>query len=140
MQQSATSVPFTFGLLMLGQALHSIEEYVGRLWETFPPARFVSGLISGDLELGFLVANVVIVTFGVWCFRWPVSRRWRSATAIASGWAVIELINGVGHALWALRQGGYVPGVATAPILLVLSLILFSQLRRTRDRESTRAA
>jgi hypothetical protein len=51
----------TFGLLILAQAAHSIEEYAGRLWESFPPARFVSGLVSDDLRLGFLVLNVALV-------------------------------------------------------------------------------
>jgi len=118
-----------FGLLILAQAAHSIEEYAGRLWESFPPARFVSGLVSDDLRFGFLLANVVLVTFGVWCYLWPVSRRWRSARAFALGWALVELINGVGHPLWALRQGGYAPGVATAPVLLVLATIVLAQLR-----------
>ncbi|HEY5547412.1 MAG TPA: HXXEE domain-containing protein [Gemmatimonadaceae bacterium] len=120
----------TFGLLILAQAAHSIEEYVGRLWETFPPARALTGLVSPDREFGFLVINVGLVTFGVWCFLWPVSRRWRAATGIATGWGIIELINGVGHPLWSLRQGGYTPGVVTASILLVLSLVLLAQLRR----------
>ena len=122
----------TFGLLILAQAAHSIEEYAGRLWESFPPARFVSGLVSDDLRLGFLVLNVALVTFGVWCYLWPVSRRWRSARAFALGWALIELINGVGHPLWALRQGAYAPGVATAPVLLVLAITLLAQLRALR--------
>jgi hypothetical protein len=119
----------TFGLLILAQAAHSIEEYAGRLWETFPPARFVSGLVSSDLRLGFLIGNVALVTFGVWCYLWPVSRRWPSARAFALGWALVELINGLGHPLWALRQGDYVPGVATAPVLLVFSVMLLAQIR-----------
>ena len=129
----------TFGLLILAQAAHSIEEYFGRLWESFPPAAFLTSLVSQDGEFGFLVINVALVTFGVWCYLWPVQRRWRSATGIATGWAIVELINGVGHPLWALRQEGYVPGVATAPILLVLSLLLFSQLRKIREVESAPA-
>lgn len=133
-------VQLTFGLLILAQAAHSIEEYFGRLWESFPPAAFVTGLVSQDREFGFLVINVALVTFGVWCYLWPVLRRWRSATAIATGWAAIELINGVGHPLWALRRGGYAPGVATAPLLLVLSLMLILQLRQIRETESSRAA
>ncbi len=133
------SVQLAFGLLILAQAAHSIEEYVGRLWESFPPAAFLSELVSQDRELGFLVINVALVTFGVWCYLWPVLRRWRSSTAIATGWAAIELINGVGHSLWALRQGGYAPGVATAPILLVLSIRLFSQLRKIQEGESAPA-
>ena len=122
----------TFGLLILAQAAHSIEEYFGRLWESFPPARALTGLISADREFGFLVLNVALVTFGVWCFLWPVLKRWRSATAIATGWAIVELINGVGHPLWTVRQGGYTPGVATAPVLLVLSIVLLVQLRNRR--------
>jgi hypothetical protein len=125
MKQSGTSL--TFGLLILAQAAHSIEEYRGRLWESLPPARLVSGLISQDLELGFLAANVAIVTFGVWCFLWPVSRCWRVSTAIAFGWAAIELINGLGHTFWSLRQGGYTPGVVTAPFLFVLAIVLLRQ-------------
>lgn len=60
-----------FGALVLAQAAHSLEEYMGRLWESFPPARFLTGLISQDLEQGFVVINVSLVAFGVWCFLWP---------------------------------------------------------------------
>jgi len=38
-----------FGLLVLSQAVHSIEEYVSRLFDVFALTRFVSGLISRDL-------------------------------------------------------------------------------------------
>jgi hypothetical protein len=118
-----------FGVLVLAQAAHSVEEYVGRLWESFPPARFVSGLISPDLEFGFLVVNVLLVTFGIWCFAWPVRRGWSSAVPLAWGWVTVEVINGIGHPLWTLRQGGYTPGVATAPVLFVLALYMAFQLR-----------
>ena len=43
---------------------------------------------------------------------------------------MIETTNGVGHPLWSLRQGGYTPGVITAPILLVLALYLGVQLQK----------
>ena len=118
-----------FGALVLAQAAHSVEEYVGRLWESFPPARFVSGLISPDLEFGFLVVNVSLVTFGIWCFAWPVRRGWSSAVPLAWAWVIVEVINGIGHPLWTLRQGGYTPGVATAPVLLLLALYMALQLR-----------
>jgi hypothetical protein len=38
-----------FGALVLAQAAHSTEESVGRLWESLPPARFISDLASDDL-------------------------------------------------------------------------------------------
>jgi len=122
-----------FGLLILTQAAHSIEEYSGRLWESFPPAYFVSGLVSTDRELGFLVLNAALVTFGTWCYLVPIRRRWPSAAGITLGWSLIELINGVGHPLWSLRQGGYTPGLATAPVLLVLAIILIARTRAIRD-------
>lgn len=119
----------TFGALVLAQAAHSIEEYAGCLWESFPPARFLTGLISQDLELGFIVINGTFVAFGAWCWLWPVRRAWPSAPVIGGMWVVVELINGVGHPLWSLRQGAYTPGAATAPVLLILALYLAWQMR-----------
>jgi hypothetical protein len=119
-----------FGALIVAQAVHSVEEYLGRLWESFPPARFVSGLVSDDLERGFIVANVALVSFGVWCWLWPVRRGWQAAAPLAWAWAVVETVNGIVHPLWTMRQGGYTPGVASAPVLLVLALYLARQLLR----------
>lgn len=124
-------IKLAFGALIVAQAAHSIEEYVGRLWESFPPAAFLTGLISSDGELGFLVLNIALVAFGVWCLMWPVRRDWPTARAFVWFWVVIETINGIVHPAWSLRQGAYTPGVATAPILLVLALYLAFQLRRT---------
>jgi hypothetical protein len=119
-----------FGALVLAQLAHSSEEYVGRLWESFPPARFVSGLISGDLERGFLIANAALLAFGLWCWLAPVRRGWRSAIPLAWGWVALESLNGIGHLLWTLRQGHYTPGVGSAPALLIAALYLASQLLR----------
>lgn len=128
-----------FGALVLAQAAHSVEEYVGRLWESFPPARLLTGLISQDLERGFLIINVSLVAFGLWCFFWPVRRGWPSAVPLAWVWVALQLINGIGHPLWTLRQGSYTPGVGTAPVLLVLAVYLALQLRRV-VRHSSPAA
>ncbi len=106
---------------------------MGRLWESFPPTRFLTGLISQDLEQGFVVINVSLVAFGVWCFLWPVRRQWPGALGLAWLWVGIELINGIGHPLWSLSQLGYTPGLATAPVLLILALYLASQLRSPRQ-------
>lgn len=117
-----------FGSLVVAQTAHSIEEYVGRLWESFPPATFLTGLVSPDREFGFILINSALVAFGFWCLLWPVRRDWRSATSLVWFWVVIETINGVGHPAWSFRQGSYTPGLLTAPVLLVLALYLASQL------------
>lgn len=123
-----------FGGLIVAQAAHSIEEYLGRLWESFPPARFLTGMVSADRERGFIVINIALVAFGVWCFLWPVRRNWQSAEGFVWFWIVLETINGVGHPLWSMRQGGYTPGVLTAPVLLVLAVYLAFELGRRDAR------
>jgi hypothetical protein len=125
-----TRFPRAFGALIVGQCVHSAEEYIGRLWESFPPARVVSGLVSEDLERGFFLANAVLVVFGLWCWLWPIRRGWPAAVPVAWVWVTLEIINGIGHSLWTLRQGGYTPGVATAPVLLVLAIYLARELRQ----------
>jgi Protein of unknown function with HXXEE motif len=128
-----TKLQYTFLLLVIVQALHSLEEYVGRLYEVFPPAQFVSGLISRNHERGFIIFNIALVAFGLWCFGWPIRRHWPSAALCAWIWVGIELVNGVGHPLWSLLVMRYTPGVATAPVLLVLALYLAWQLRSAAD-------
>ncbi|HEX7336716.1 MAG TPA: HXXEE domain-containing protein [Gemmatimonadales bacterium] len=124
-------IPAASGALILTQAAHSVEEYVGRLWESFPPARLVSAAISDNLETGFLIANVALVSFGLWCWLGPIRRGWPSARPLAWAWVTLEAVNGTGHCLWAIRQGSYTPGVATAPLLLALAIYLAILLRRT---------
>lgn len=111
-----------FAALVVAQAAHSIEEYTFRLYDTFPPARFVTGLVSADRARGFVIVNVALIAFGVWCLVRLVRRGSRSAAALVWLWVGIELVNGVGHPLWSLAQGGYTPGVATAPVLLLLAI------------------
>ncbi|HEY7684455.1 MAG TPA: HXXEE domain-containing protein [Gemmatimonadales bacterium] len=126
-----TRLQLTFLALVVAQAAHSLEEYAGRLYDVFLPARFVSGLFSPDLQRGFVIFNLALVAFGVWCFLWPILRGWRVALPLAWLWVGIELVNGIGHPLWSIREQAYTPGVATAPFLLSLALYLAAQLRTT---------
>ena len=130
------SLDANFAALIAMQALHSVEEYVGRLWVVFPPATFITGLISEDRHVGFVVFNAVLLVFGVWCFIWPIRRRWRNMGGFIAFWVVIEIINGIGHPVWTARQGSYTPGLITAPLLLALALSLIWQyLRYARKSE-----
>ena len=127
-----------FGALVLAQAAHSIEESIWRLWDSFPPARFVAGLVSNDLERGFVSLNICIVAFGAWCYFWPVRRQWRGAAAILWGWIVVETINGIVHPVWSVIQGGYTPGVVTALMLAPLALYLAKQVLASSARGESR--
>jgi hypothetical protein len=118
-----------FAALIAAQAAHSCEEYIWRLYDSFPPARFVSSLVSSDLQRGFLIANLFIVSFGIWCVFWPVRHGWPSARPLMWIWVLVELSNGIVHPSWSIVQGGYTPGVVTAPVLLLLAILVARRLR-----------
>jgi len=125
-----------FLCLILAQGAHSIEEYVTRLYVVFPPARFVSSLVSHDLAVGFLLVNTALVAFGLWCWAVPVRSRWPLGRGLMWFWILLELGNGIGHSVLALSRRGYFPGVATAPLLLLFaSWLVFLQARQA-DRSS----
>ena len=110
-----------FLFLVLAQAAHSTEEYFAKLYEVFTPARLISGVVSDNAGLGFLVANAALVFFGVWCWGFPVRSGWKAASALIWFWTLLELGNGVGHVLLAIGRKGYFPGVITAPLLLLFA-------------------
>ncbi len=118
------SIQTVFLLLIISQALHSIEEYYFSLWEVFEPARIVSGLVSTNLTVGSVIVNVSIVVFGVWCYFGPLRHAWRSATIIAWFWVLLELGNSIGHSYFDIARAAYFPGLYTALLLFIFSCYL----------------
>ncbi len=117
----------TFLLIALVQGLHSIEEYYGELWDVYPPATYICGLVSNNLENGFVIINISL--FIVLMLTWLITfSKNSSAKPLLWFWCILELINGVGHSVWAIMERSYVPGLATAPVLLILSLITMKLL------------
>ena len=119
-----------FGLLILAQAAHSVEEYAFRLFDVFGPARFVSGLFSRNIATGFALANIGIVLLGLWCYLARVRTPHPSERAYAWFWTCLELGNGVGHLVLSGVNGGYFPGAGTAPLLIAASSYLCARLMK----------
>jgi len=119
-----------FLALIGAQALHSVEEYFTRLYDVFPPARFISGLFTTDLRLGFAAFNVALVALGVWCYAARVRPSHPGAAGWIWFWVVLELGNGAGHLGLAAIRGSYYPGAATAPLLIAAAATL--AYRRSR--------
>ena len=119
----------TFLILVLLQGLHSVEEYVGKLWEVFSPAKYLTNLFSENNETGFLIANVGIFILGISCWLLLYSKFESSIRIVIWIFIVIEIINGIGHPVWSIYQKSYTPGVISAPFLLVTALYLARQLR-----------
>lgn len=126
-------VRLLFLLVVLTQAAHSCEEYVGRLWEVWLPAQFLSSLVSpSNPVFGFLIINGSLVALGFWCYLWLVRRNAGSGRAWVWFWVLLESVNGVGHTIWAVADGQYRPGLLTAIPFLVLVPLLVRELLQPR--------
>ncbi|WP_353778003.1 HXXEE domain-containing protein [Winogradskyella sp. 3972H.M.0a.05] len=123
-----------FLALVILQAIHSIEEYIGKLWDNFPPATYVCSLVSDDLHFGFLVINIGLFVLGILCWLFLVRTNHNLAILPLGFWIFIELVNGIGHPIWTIVQKGYTPGVITAPFLLLVAILLIKAICDGRAR------
>ena len=122
----------TFLVLILCQALHSVEEYFTSLWDVLESARYISSLVSTNLALGFAIVNTTIVALGVWSYWIAVRLHKTYAQFVIWFWVFLELANGVVHTWLAIFSQAYFPGLYTAPLLLAASGLLATQLIRTK--------
>ena len=130
--------------LGLAQAAHSFEEIVTHLYDFywvvtgvlhravswFPQFRWPADL--------FAAVNVLLVALLLG--SWPFVER-RNIPALYLAWiaGVVETVNGFNHIAAALFFRGYVPGVVTAPVLLVLGPLLLRELKRSGQAINTQA-
>jgi Protein of unknown function with HXXEE motif len=129
-------VCLAFLILVLAQTAHSIEEYSTRLYEIFAPARFLSGLLTQNHAVGFVIINLAINALGYWLLFITTRRESSTARIWLWGWAVVELANGAAHLTFAALRGAYFSGAATAPLLIAAALVLVTQLKQSRDTET----
>ena len=122
-------IKMLFLFLILVQGLHSIEEYLGMLWESFPPANFLTGLISDHHETGFLIINIGLFIFGMLCCAIVFWTKIPYAIGLIWFWIILEFINSIGHPIWSTIQADYTPGLFTSPLLLILVLVIYTELR-----------
>ena len=127
-------IKMTFLLLVLTQGLHSIEEYIGRLWEVYAPAKFLCSLVSKNPETGFLIINIGFFIFGLCCWFFTIRQNHLYTQGLIWFWIIMETINVTGHTVWALSERAYVPGIATVPFLLILVIYLALQLFNLNTR------
>ena len=123
-----------FLTLIAAQAVHSVEEYHFRLYDVLALSRWVSEAIGPDRATGFMIGNAAILLLGFGCYFASIRPDRRSARAVAWLWALLEIANGVVHIALALAAGGYFPGRATAPFLLVAAFYLALRLQAPRGR------
>lgn len=117
-----------FLLLILAQGIHSVEEYISRLWEHLAPARYVASQFGVSPPTGFIISNSLLFLLGIVCWLAFVRPARPSAGIVAWCWGIGEIANGFGHIALALGAGGYFPGLYTAPLLLAAGAWLVSRL------------
>ena len=138
-----TAVGKTYLVLGIIQALHSMEEMYTHLYDFFWTAtglfqRYIpilpqlkmSAEVFAILNMSFIVIILATVPFV------ESNRRW--AIQIAWCWAVIEVLNGLFHLSGVILFSGYVPGALSAPLLLVVGVLLLIRLLRQRNPRITK--
>jgi len=121
-------IAYIFLALVIAQLMHSVEEVWFGLWRVIPPAYFIATLFTDNAGVGFLLANLALCLFGFWCFFARVLPGKSGAKFWMAFWALIELVNGIVHPVLSVVWGIYVPGTATAPLLLLLAAYLLGRL------------
>jgi hypothetical protein len=115
----------SFLILVVLQALHSMEEYTFKFYDVFPPMVFLYRNAPQMARPAFIVFNLLLVTAGLIClFVWVWPGR-RGARTIVLVWIGMESFNLVAHLTWAILIRGYNPGLVTvigfAPLVIYLS-------------------
>ncbi|NNL91511.1 MAG: HXXEE domain-containing protein [Saprospiraceae bacterium] len=106
-----------------------MEEFTGRLWESFPPAEALCGLISDDHETGFLTINISILLFGLASYLFFLKKNNSLSNLIIWFWIVIGFVNGIGHFVWSIIQTAYTPGLATSQAVFLATILLLIKFR-----------
>lgn len=135
-QSDSRSVGAIYLLLGLAQTSHSIEEMRTHLYDFFWTATgvlhnampsFPQFRMAADT---FAVINMTLIALLLGTVpAVAAGKRWALYLAGLAG--VIEVLNGIGHLSGALFFGGYVPGAASAPLLLILGIFLLRELGRS---------
>ncbi|MGH9882387.1 MAG: HXXEE domain-containing protein [Pyrinomonadaceae bacterium] len=116
------------------QAIHSVEEFIFRFYERFPPMRFFYRDAPHLAKPAFAVSNALLVLIALFCFYYWVQPAKKSARAVVWIWIVIESANVVAHFVWAIFIGGYNPGLVTAILFVPVLIYLCCLMKRVSSR------
>jgi hypothetical protein len=122
-QLSGRSLPVTYGVALVIFLVHASEEFLTGFQRRLPA-------LVGDrwTDIQFLVFNVVWFTAFVLA-GWALRRRHPLAVLFVLFFALGGGVgNGLAHLLLVVTQGGYFPGAWTAPLCLIVGVLLLRQL------------
>jgi len=127
-----------FLLLVILQAIHSVEEFIFRLYERFPPMRFLYRNAPYLAKPAFAISNALLVFIGLICFYYWVQPARKGATVVVWIWIIIESLNVVAHLVWAALIGGYNPGLVTGVLFIPVLIYLCYLTMHISPRQTIR--
>ena|ERR1044072_5472393 len=117
-----------FLLLIILQAIHSVEEFIFGFYEKFPPMRALYREAPHLAKPAFTIANVLLILVGLICYYYWVRPARERARSVVWVWIILESVNVIAHFMWAILIRGYNPGLATvvlfAPVLIYLIVLM----------------
>lgn len=116
--------------MVLLQAAHSVEEYVFKLYERFPPMQFIYAQAPELARPAFIAFNLLLFLFGMICFFYWVRPGRKGAKIIVWIWIAIQIVTIAAHLVWAILIGGYNPGLVTVLLFIPVVIYLIYWLRR----------
>ena len=118
--------------MILLQAIHSVEEYIFKLYEVFPPMQAAYRNTPELSQAAFITFNLLLLLFGLFCFFYWVQPARKGARVVVWVWIVIQTATFAAHLVWAILIGGYNPGLATAPLFVPIVVYQLYWLQRVQ--------
>lgn len=107
-----------FFLFLLGlQMLHSLEEITNSFHKKFPLFKMKRSTFI-LFEIGFMLFWVIVY------FSNPSTTR----TYLMGIFSLLMFANGIWHMVWWALEKKYVPGLATAPLFVIIFSLFFFQI------------
>jgi hypothetical protein len=138
-------ISLAFLLLIIQQAIHSVEEFIFRFYERFPPMKIIYQDAPHLAKPAFLISNALLFLAGLFCFFYWVRPVKERARIVVWVWIALETVNVIAHFIWAILIRGYNPGLVTVilfvPVLIYLNYLMRrsspnNSLNRTRNKRA----
>jgi hypothetical protein len=119
-----------FLLLIILQAIHSVEEFIFGFYEKFPPMRALYREAPHLAKPAFAIANALLILVGLICYYYWVRPVRERARSVVWAWIILESVNVIAHFMWAILIRGYNPGLATVILFAPVLIYLIGLMRR----------
>ncbi len=109
------------------QCAHFLEEYLTGFQRQYPKTLGIAPWSDRFFVSVNLIALAIFVLAAL-----GLLLRWRVAYVVVWFFAVAMTANGIVHPVLSIWRGGYYPGTITAPLHLIVSVVLLAKLAKEK--------